>query len=308
MDALRHKKGLGTRLAGKPKVTIRTGKGKGSEMFSKDRTSYEERGVEVRERAITARGGVTLGTIITGGLVAIGAFFLLSSIVGAVLSKTTGVTAEELARGDAVEAGVAGGIALLVAWFLSFSWGGYTAGRMGRGSGFLNGLLVPIGVIVLAAVVGAVAWALGSSESFSLPSPTQQLQVEGEYTSVDYGIALAAITLGVMFLGSVIGGMFGARWHTKLERRAETDRYEDRLEKRKAEEVDITERDEAALERERAAAAARERDAAAAPTPASYPAGPYGQPVAGRAGETYGQPPAAGTSPGEVPPPVTPNR
>jgi hypothetical protein len=292
---------------GSLKVTSRAGKRKGKTMSSKERTTYETRGVEVRERAFSARGGVSLGTIITGGLVAIGAFFLLSSIVGAVLSKTAGVTAEELARGDAVEAGVAGGIALLVAWFLSFTWGGYTAGRMGRGSGFLNGLLVPIGVIVLAAVVGAIAWALGSSESFSLPSPTQRLQVEGEYTSVDYGIALAAITLGVMFLGSVVGGLFGARWHTKLERRAEADRYEDRLEAQRTDEVDITER-EAAAERERAVATTGARDVAAQPPPATYPAGPYGQPVSGTPGQTYGAPASTTSETGDTPPPVTPNR
>ena len=180
---------------------------------------------EVRERPIAARGGLSLGAVITGALVAIGAFFLLTSIVGAVLSQT-GVTAEELAQGDEVETGVAGGIALLVAWFFSFTWGGYTAGRMGRGAGFLNGLLVPFAVILLAAIVGAVAWAFGASEGWTLVSPTEQLRVEGEYTSVDYGIGLAAITLGVMFLGSVVGGLMGSRWHTKLERRAEADRTE----------------------------------------------------------------------------------
>ena len=231
-------------------------------MFGRNDTGAGH-GTEVRERPIRARGGVSIGTIITGGLVAIGAFFLLSSIVGAVLSNT-GVSADELASGDAVDAGVAGGIALLVAMFLSFLWGGYTAGRMGRGSGFLNGLLVPIGVIVLAAIVGAITWAFGASESFSIPSPTEQLQVDGDYTSVEYGIGLAAITLGVMFLGSILGGLMGSRWHTKLERRAETEHNERVLEERRAHhhEVDVRERHEGA-EREHAQAAERAREAAA---------------------------------------------
>jgi hypothetical protein len=232
-------------------------------MFGRRNDTRAEYGTEVRERPIAARGGVSIGTIITGGLVAIGAFFLLSSIVGAVLSNT-GVSAEELASGEAVDAGIAGGIALLVAMFLSFLWGGYTAGRMGRGSGFLNGLLVPIGVIVLAAIVGAITWALGASESFAIPSPTEQLQVDGDYTSVEYGIGLAAITLGVMFLGSILGGLFGARWHTKLERRVENEHHERVLEERRAEhhEVDVRERHDTA-ERDHAQAAARAREAAA---------------------------------------------
>ncbi len=231
-------------------------------MFGKDRTPEIEHHTEIRERPISARGGASPGTVITGALVAIGAFFLLSTIVGAVLSQT-GVSAQELARGEAVDAGIAGGVALLVAWFLAFSWGGYTAGRMGRGSGFVNGLLVPLGVILLAALVGAIAWALGASEGWTLPSPTQQLQIEGEYTSVEYGIGLAAVTLGVMVLGSIIGGLFGARWHTKLERRAEADRHESFVQEHREEnrQIDVRER-EAAAEREHAAAATRARGAA----------------------------------------------
>ena len=227
----------------------------------KDERTYE--GNEVHEKPIAARGGVSIAAILTGALVAFGAFFLLSSIVGAVLSNT-GVDAEELASGDAVDAGIAGGIALLVALFLSFMWGGYTAGRMGRGSGFLNGLLVPIGTIVLAVIVGGITWALGASEEFNVANPTQQLQVDGDYTSIEYGIGLAAITLGVMFLASILGGILGSRWHTKLERRVEHERHEQLVEDRRtrAHEVDVRERHEHA-EREHEVAAARAREAAA---------------------------------------------
>ena len=79
-------------------------------MFGKDRsTDYNDRQTIVHDKPISARGGVSLGTILTGALVAIGAFFLLSTIVGAVLTQTLGVSTEELARGDAVDAGVARG-------------------------------------------------------------------------------------------------------------------------------------------------------------------------------------------------------
>jgi len=232
-------------------------------MFGRDRNDdFTARDTVVREKPIAARGGVSLTTIVTGALVAIGAFFLLSTIVGAVLSQT-GVTAEELAEGNAVDTGIAGGIALLVAWFLSFAWGGYTAGRMGRGSGFLNGLLVPFGVIVLAAIVGAIAWVFNTSEGWNLPSPTQRLQVDGEFTSVDYGIGLALVTLGVMLLGSIVGGILGARWHTKLERRVEGERHDAYLHDRREEtkNIDLREREEAA-QREHAAAAARANETA----------------------------------------------
>ncbi len=238
---------------------------KGTQMFGKrnDARAGHEHGTEVQERPVAARGGVSIITIITGALVAIGAFFLLSSIVGAVLSNT-GVDAQELAEGNAVDAGIAGGIALLVALFLSFYWGGYTAGRMGRGSGFLNGLLVPIGAVVLAAVVGLITWALGASDDFEIATPTQQLQVDGDYTTVEWGLVLGAITIGVIFLASILGGLLGSRWHTKLERRAIHEHNERVLEERRQQhhEVDVRERHDAA-DREHAAAAARAREAAA---------------------------------------------
>ena len=251
-------------------------------MFGRNKTNRDAYSPGVQEHAIRARGGVSLGAIVTGALVAIGAFFLLSSIVGAILSAS-GVTPEELANGDAVDVGVAGGIALLAAWFLSFTWGGYTAGRMGRGSGFLNGLMVPIGVLVLAAVVGAIAWALGASEGWTLPSPTRQIQVEGQFTSVDYEVGLIAITVGVMFLGSIVGGLFGARWHTKLERRVETERNEHLAEHRaENREVDIREH-EAAADRTHVPAAANSTRAptterTSAGYPSTYPAGGQAQP------------------------------
>lgn len=232
-------------------------------MFGRKNDERDVHHTEEHDRPIAARGGVSIVTIITGALVAIGAFFLLSSIVGAVLSNT-GVEAEELAEGNAVDAGIAGGIALLVALFLSFYWGGYTAGRMGRGSGFLNGLLVPIGAIILGAVVGLITWVLGASDDFEIATPTQQLRVDGDYTTVEWGIVLGAITLGVIFLAAILGGLLGSRWHTKLERRAMHEHNERVLEDRRAHnhEVDVRERHDAA-DREHTAAAERAREAAA---------------------------------------------
>lgn len=259
-------------------------------MFGRNKTTPDGQGTAGRERAIRARGGVSLGTILTGALVAIGAFFLLSSIVGAILSAS-GVTPEELANGDAVDVGVAGGIALLAAWFLSFTWGGYTAGRMGRGSGFLNGLLVPIGVLVLAALVGGIAWALGASDGWTLPSPTRQIQVEGQFTSVDYEVGLIAATVGVMFLGSIVGGLFGARWHTKLERRVETERNE-RLEEQRTE----TREDDV-----------RDRGAAADRTHVPSAADATQTPAADRT-SAAGDPPAGQPQPPPPPPNIPPSR
>jgi hypothetical protein len=171
------------------------------------------------QRAPRARGGVSLGAVLTGVVVAFGALFLLSALIGGVLAAT-GVAAEDISRNDVVDAGIAGGIAFVVAQFLSYLWGGYTAGRMARGAGALNGFLVPLVAIVIAAIVAGVVAALGASAQLNLPFGNARLPLQEDY-QVDWGLGLGIAAIVSIFLGGILGGILGARWHTKLERRAE---------------------------------------------------------------------------------------
>jgi hypothetical protein len=168
-----------------------------------------------------ARGGLSIGGVLTGVVVAFGAMFLLSGIIGGILA-VLGVTDTNVTRGEAVQAGIAGGIAYVIAMFLAYLWGGYTAGRMARGAGVLNGVLVPIVAIVLAMIVGAIAAALGASASLNLPLTTARLPIQGSASLVDWGIGLGVAALVAMLAGGVVGGSLGSRWHTKLERREGT--------------------------------------------------------------------------------------
>jgi hypothetical protein len=165
-----------------------------------------------------ARGGISLGGVLTGVVVAFGAMFLLSGVIGGIL-VLLGVSDTNVTGEEAVEAGIAGGIAYVVAMFVAYLWGGYTAGRMARGAGVLNGVLVPIAAIVLALIVGAIAAALGASANLNLPLTTARLPIEGSGSLVEWGIGLGVAALVAMFAGGVVGGSLGSRWHTKLERR-----------------------------------------------------------------------------------------
>jgi hypothetical protein len=165
-----------------------------------------------------ARGGISPGAILTGVVVAFGAIFLLSAIIGGLLAAT-GVAADGVTRDDVVNAGIAGGVAFLIAQFLAYLWGGYTAGRMGRGAGLANGVLVAFVAILLGVIVIAIAAALGASAELNMPFSTARLPLEENY-AVEFGTGVGIALLGVMFLGGAVGGMLGARWHTKLERRA----------------------------------------------------------------------------------------
>ncbi|MFP5298493.1 MAG: hypothetical protein ACLGHL_05865 [Actinomycetota bacterium] len=186
-----------------------------------------------RNRVVTttdapvARGGVSGGPVITGVLVALGAMFLLSAIVAGVLSSLGYL--DDVVDGATVELGIGAGIALIVAQFLAYMWGGYTAGRMSRGAGAANGLLVPLMAIVIALLVGAVAAFLGAETQMNLPFTTSRLPIENDLL-VEWGPAVGIASLVAMFLGGLIGGIAGARWHTKLERAALEEEREARIE------------------------------------------------------------------------------
>lgn len=184
-------------------------------MFGKStdthRTTTHDAAIDPR-----ARGGVAFGPILTGVVVAFGAMFLLSALVGGFLASA-GVIDTNVTTADVVDVGIGAGIALVVAQFLSYLWGGYTAGRMARGSGAANGGLVPLTAIIVAVLVGAIATALGATANLNLPFTTNQLPLENS-NLVDWGIGIGIASLVAMFLGGILGGAMGARWHTKLER------------------------------------------------------------------------------------------
>ena len=165
-----------------------------------------------------ARGGVSFGPILTGVVVAFGAMFLLSAIIGGVLAGLGYMENGQIDTGQAINAGIGAGIALVVAQFLSYMWGGYTAGRMSRGAGAANGLLVPLMALVVAVAVMGIATALGTEANLNLPFSTNRLPLENN-TLVEWGLGIGIASLVAMFLGGLLGGMMGARWHSKLENR-----------------------------------------------------------------------------------------
>jgi hypothetical protein len=189
-------------------------------MFGKKNDDTRSRTVVTQERAPLARGGVSFGAILTGVVVAFGALTLLLALAGGILAATDTIDDVTNVSGeDAVTAGAVAGVVLVIAWLFAYMWGGYTAGRMGRGAGFLNGLLVPIVAVLVLLAVGAIASALGAEAELNNPLDTVRLPVE-ESNLVDIGTGIGIAVLVAMFFGSIIGGMLGARWHTKLERRA----------------------------------------------------------------------------------------
>jgi hypothetical protein len=174
-------------------------------------------------------GSTSFPSILAGTLVAFGALAIIMAIAGAVGAKI-GLTTQGISTSEWRNAGIAGAAVAAVVLFLSFFFGGYTAGRMGRWAGMRNGLGVfVLAALVIAVVAGLAAW-LGDPATVRQAASSTGVPTSANTWS-DIGIG-AAIAAGVaMLLGSLLGGIVGERWHGKFmtaveEHRVERDRDE----------------------------------------------------------------------------------
>ncbi len=161
---------------------------------------------------------ISFGSVVAGVLVAYGAFAILAAIAGGILSAF-GLDVDAFTDSDLREASIASGVAIGLILFLAYLYGGYVAGRMARRAGAVNGLLVFVLGILIAGGVGA---AIGSQTG--VDGLTDNLRSIGVPTSGDQFRAIGTVAglsaLAAMLVGSIVGGMFGERWHGKLLTRA----------------------------------------------------------------------------------------
>src|SRR5712672_1181997 len=94
---------------------------------------------------LVVRGGTSLGGAVTGALVVYAAGLLFVLATRAVASYA-GYRPYLLPVGGTHRAGLTAAAGIGAGLLLAFAWGGYTAGRMGRGRGWLNGLLAALAV------------------------------------------------------------------------------------------------------------------------------------------------------------------
>jgi hypothetical protein len=120
--------------------------------------------------------------------------------------------------------GTKGGLLLGGLLFVSYLVGGYVAGRMAWRRGWLHGLAIFAGSIVIVGAVALLVRRLAKPDdvekitdafrSFGIPT------TRDEWRNVDSVVGLASLV--GMLLGSLLGGVLGERWYTKVSRRALT--------------------------------------------------------------------------------------
>lgn len=163
-------------------------------------------------------GSISAISVLAGVLVAYGAVLLLLAVAGGIGSalglETSGISENEW-RDIGIGAVAAIGVVLLVSYF----FGGYVAGRMGRRSGLAHGLLVfGLGLVVVA--VAAAATSLGADGEVIGDELRNQGIPTGADDWRDIGLFGGIGVLAAMLVGSVLGGIKGERWHGLLVTKA----------------------------------------------------------------------------------------
>lgn len=184
-------------------------------------TRHDPRHDPGHDRARDKFGGLNIGAVFFGWLVAIAVAILLTSIVGAVsaaVGSNTAISQDEAER-QAGTIGVVAAIVLLVVLAIGYYAGGYVAGRMSRFDGgrqgigvWALGLLVTIIALVLGAVFGSQYNILDRVSLPRIPVSTEELGWGGVITAV----AVLALTL----LAAFLGGKMGHRYHNRVDRLA----------------------------------------------------------------------------------------
>ena len=171
---------------------------------------------EVPRRRLGIRGGLSVPAVFTGALVAMGAMVIFLAITAGALAAAGIISKSGTTTPSLVRATVLTGVGLVVAQFLAYLWGGYTAGRMARGAGGMNGFIVPLAAILIAAGVGALVGWLGTAVHLNYSFQTTRLPVDRDL-KIHLGMAIGIASVIAMFVGGIAGGVRGARWHRTLE-------------------------------------------------------------------------------------------
>lgn len=168
-------------------------------------------------------GGLNLGAVFFGWLVAVGLAVLLVALLGAVataIGLNADITQSEAQR-EAGQVGVVSAVVLLLVLVIGYYAGGYVAGRMSRFDGgrqglgvWVLGLLVTLLAVALGVAFGAEYNLLDRVSLPRLPVPTDTLTAGGL-------VAAAAVLVGTL-LAAMAGGKVGHRYHDRVDRAVHT--------------------------------------------------------------------------------------
>jgi hypothetical protein len=174
-------------------------------------------------------GGIDIPASLVGMLTALSTVLILAGLVGAAIGVVGYQTGLEENATDLSIGSLIGGVAIL---FVAYLIGGWAAGRIARYDGARNGFATGIWTLIFAAILSALgAWAGAEYDVFQNVALPQWFDRDA--------LTIAAIASGIgaiaaMFVGGIIGGLWGERYHrradtTIADARTETVRTDERV-------------------------------------------------------------------------------
>jgi hypothetical protein len=157
-------------------------------------------------------GGIDIPASLVGMLTALSTVIILAGLVGAafgVVGYQTGLeeNAQDLSIGSLI-----GGVAIL---FVAYLIGGWAAGRMARYDGARNGFATGVWTLIFAGILAALgAWAGSEYDVFENVDLPQWFDSDA-FTTAAIASGIGAIL--AMFVGGIIGGMWGERYHRRAD-------------------------------------------------------------------------------------------
>jgi hypothetical protein len=157
-------------------------------------------------------GGIDIPASLVGMLTALSTALILAGLLGAVVGAVDYETGLESSATEIAVGTVIAGVAVVFAAFLV---GGWAAGRMARYDGARNGFAAGIWTLILAGILTGPGWISGDYDVFRNVDLPQWFSTEDFTTRAIIG-GLAAVV--AMFVGGIIGGYFGERYHRRADR------------------------------------------------------------------------------------------
>jgi MFS family permease len=158
-------------------------------------------------------GGIDIPASIVGMLTALSTTIILAGLAGAAFGAVDYQTGLEGDAKDIATWSMVGGIAVL---FVAYLIGGWAAGRMARYDGARNGFATGIWTLVLGGILaGLGAWIGSEYDVFRNVDLPQWFSTDAFTTrAIISGVAAIA----AMFVGAILGGMWGERYHRRADR------------------------------------------------------------------------------------------
>jgi hypothetical protein len=159
-------------------------------------------------------GGIDLPATLVGMLAALALLILIGGLIGAAIGAIGYQSGLNGNHTSLSIAGLAGGI---VAIFLSFVVGGWAAARIARYDGAKNGLTTGLWALLLALVLAGLGAWLGTQYNVfrNVPNLPDWFSRDAETVGA---IASAAVAIVAMLLGGMLGGIWGERYHRRVDR------------------------------------------------------------------------------------------